>query len=210
LLAGSGSSAADADRARHDAARILGERRFHPHHAPRPFRGVLKWLNKVLAGPAHAIGRVFDRIARHIPGGSITLWTILAALVVALAAFAASRTIRRRAHEALAQPRPVREEPLDPRRLEREADAAERAGELERAIRLRFKAGLLRLHRAKVIEFRESLTSGEVARKLRSADFDRLARTFDEIVYGRRMAGPPDVQAHRDGWERVLATAAAS
>jgi hypothetical protein len=208
VLAGGGGSAADAGRARHDAARILGERRFHSHHAPRPFRGVLKWLSKLLAGPAHAIGRVFDRIARHIPGGSITLWTILAALVVALAAFAASRVIRRRAHEALAQPRPAPEEPLDPRRLEREADAAERAGELERAIRLRFRAGLLRLHRARAIEFRESLTSGEVARKLRSADFDSLARAFDEIVYGRRVPRAPDVQEHREGWARVLAAAA--
>jgi hypothetical protein len=60
-----------------------------------------------------------------------------------------------------------------------------------------------------VIEFHESMTSGEVARLLRSREFDRIANTFDEVVYGRRPPESPDVRAARDGWPRVLQEAGA-
>jgi hypothetical protein len=96
-------------------------------------------------------------------------------------------------------------EELDPRRLEREAAAAERRGDYELALRLLFRAGLLRLHRAEAIEFRESMTTGDVARRLRLPEFDRLGTRFDEIAYGREPALKRDVESTREGWQAVLA-----
>jgi hypothetical protein len=202
-------SAADARRARGDAGAILSQRRFHRHGTPAPFRRPLRWLSHWVHRVGSAIGGLIDRIGKHVPGGNRTVWTVIAAFVIAIAAALAARIVRRQARQELVRERAEQPRALDPRRLEREADEAERAGDLERAIRLRFRAGLLRLDRAKAIELRDSMTSGEVARKLRSPDFDGVARTFDEVVYGRREARPPDVQSHREGWTRVLATAGA-
>src|SRR5262249_61734857 len=69
-----------------------------------------------------------------------------------------------------------------PRDLERQADEAERQGELDRALRLRFQAGLLRLARSDAIPVRASLTNGEIARRLSSPAFAQLADDFDEVV----------------------------
>jgi hypothetical protein len=40
---------------------------------------------------------------------------------------------------------------------------------------------------------------------LGSSRFDRLARDFDEIVYGRRPPRPEDVAAARTEWPELLA-----
>jgi hypothetical protein len=85
----------------------------------------------------------------------------------------------------------------DPAELERAADAAERAGQLDVAVRLRFRAGLLRLGNRGAIRYRPSVTTNEVRRVLGSETFDELARTFDAVAYGGRDAGPPDVDAAR-------------
>jgi hypothetical protein len=92
----------------------------------------------------------------------------------------------------------------DPDALEREADEAERAGDLQRAVRLRFRAGLLRLGDRGAIRYRPSVTTGEVRRTLRSSRFDGLAGTFEEVTYGGREADPPDVDAARREWPHVL------
>ena len=88
------------------------------------------------------------------------------------------------------------------------ADAAERAGRLDAAVRLRFRAGLLRLGDRGAIRYRPSVTTNEVRRVLGSETFDELARTFDAIAYGGRDAEPPDVDAARREWPRVVAGAA--
>jgi hypothetical protein len=98
--------------------------------------------------------------------------------------------------------------PEDPAELERAADAAERAGQLDVAVRLRFRAGLLRLGNRGAIRYRPSVTTNEVRRVLGSETFDELARTFDAVAYGGRDAGPPDVDAARREWPRVVAGAA--
>jgi hypothetical protein len=96
---------------------------------------------------------------------------------------------------------------LDPDQLERDAASAEAAGDLDQAIRLRFRAGLLRLDRVGAIRFRPSLTSSQVARTLRSHDFEELAATFDAVAYGGRAADVTDVTDARDRWPRVLTEA---
>jgi Domain of unknown function (DUF4129) len=196
----------DAAEARRGAREILDERRFEEQGSLRPFREPLEWLRDRVRSVFEPI---VSRIAPHVPGGRSTIWTVLALIVVALAAAIAARVVRRRTAEAVQRAGPAGVPAFDPRRLEREADAAERSGDLERALRLRFRAGLARLQHAEVIPARDSVTSGEVARRLRSPDFDRVAATFDEVVYGRRRPEPADVESSRAAWTRVLETAAA-
>jgi len=92
----------------------------------------------------------------------------------------------------------------DPAELEREADEAEKAGDFEKAVRLRFRAGLLRLGRANVVRIRPSIRTYEVRRALRNPRFDRLARDFDEIVYGERVPVAADGATARTEWPRVV------
>jgi hypothetical protein len=190
----------DAATARRQAEQILSERRFHRHDVPRPFRGVLDAMSKVFEPIVNAIGNLFGEPAIGIP---------LAVLLVLGALLLVARTVRRREWEGLLEARERGPRLLDPARLEREADEAERQGDLERAIRLRFRAGLLRLDRAKAIALEPSTTSGEVSRTLRSRDFEDVAASFDAVVYGRRPPRGEDVELSRAGWTRVLAAVGA-
>jgi hypothetical protein len=190
----------DAATARRQAEQILSERRFHRHDVPRPFRGVLDAMSKLFEPILHAIRNLFGEPAIGIP---------LAVLLVLGALLLVRRSVQQRAWEGLLEARERGPRRLDPARLEREADEAERQGDLERAIRLRFRAGLLRLDRAKAIALEPSTTSREVSRTLRSRDFEDVAASFDAVVYGRRPPRGEDVELSRAGWTRVLAAVGA-
>lgn len=188
--------------ARAEARSVLRDRRFRGSAVPRPFHGALVWLGDKF----RPVTRAIDRVARHIPGGTWTVWIVLAAIVVAISATVAGKTARRRGglevERGTAAERQIR---LDPKELEREAEEAEAAGDVARALRLRFRAGLLRLGRARVVPLRASLTSGEARRLIRLPEFDALARTHDEVVYGGRSAVSADLSAARERWPLVLA-----
>ena len=62
-------------------------------------------------------------------------------------------------------------------------------------MRLRFRAGLLRLDRRRVIVYRPSLTTGEVARAIGSPAFAEVGDRFDAIAYGGRPAEQEDAEA---------------
>jgi hypothetical protein len=197
------STAVDPDAARKVAREILGHRQFRRSHTPRPLRKPLTWLGDRLTGITHWFGRVLS----HIP---TVLLAFLAVVAIGLAAaFIASKVrasrggvdLRTRGHALDGT------EPEDPAELERAADAAERAGQLDIAVRLRFRAGLLRLGTRGAIRYRPSVTTNEVRRILGSETFDELARTFDAVAYGGRDAEPPDVDAARREWPRVVAGA---
>jgi hypothetical protein len=79
---------------------------------------------------------------------------------------------------------------------------------LDAALRLRFRAGLLRLDDAGAITLRPSLTADQVARVVAVPAMHDLAMTFDEVVYGGRSATATDVDASRRAWTLVLASAA--
>jgi hypothetical protein len=194
--------AAAASDPRAEAQRILAERKYHGSRVPRPLHGFIEWLGRRL----HFLVRWFDWLGRHVPGGRSVLWAILAGVVVGLAILVAMRLARRRSlHERGGEGVWARgERPEDPQALEHLADEAERRGDLEVALRLRFRAGLLRLGRARVLELRPSITTVEVRRALRSRRFDGLARSFDEVVYGRRSPRAQDVAAARTEWPLVL------
>jgi hypothetical protein len=190
-------------QAREQARQILSERRFHGTSLPRPFHGILAWLGDRL----HFVVRGWDWLAAKL-GGQHVLWALVGAVVLALAAFLAVRLAKRRAEvEALGMGRRARARGEDPAELERLADEAERRGDLEVALRLRFRAGLLRLGRARALPLRPSLRTREARRALRSARFDRLARDFDEVVYGGRSPREADVETARSEWPQVVAEA---
>ncbi len=151
------------------------------------------------------LSKPFDWLAQHLPGGGATVWVLLAAVILGVAAVLASKVARRRSAAAIDIARRTRQpHETDPAALEREADDAERRGELERALRLRFRAGLLRLSRAEAIPPERSLTSGEVRRVLGIPEFDGLSRSFDEVVYGRRSPSTADIEESRQAWRTVL------
>jgi hypothetical protein len=62
----------------------------------------------------------------------------------------------------------------------------------------------LRLGDRGAIEYRPSVTTGEVRRALGNETFDDLAGTFEEVAYAGRPAVPPDVESARRHWPRVL------
>jgi hypothetical protein len=132
-----------------------------------------------------------------LPGGRPVVWALMVLAVGALAAVLAGRSLRRRAATGRPGGAPGRARDDDPDALERAARAAAARGEHELALRLGFRAGVARL------ELGESLSTGEVARRLRSPAFDRTAARFDEIVYGGRPAGAADVDEARAAWDAV-------
>lgn len=203
-LAGGVSAGRDADAraARASAESILSQDRFQPPDVPRPFRGVLEAIGRPLTEAGDALAGAF-------PGGAVWLWVALAAAALSLAAFATSRSVRRRvAAGATAADAVAAGTRDDPVALERAAEAAERRGQTAEALRLRFRAGLLRLHSNGAIRLRPSMPTGEVARSLRSPAFDRLAADFDAVAYGGRRPEESDLEATRRRWSEVIREAA--
>jgi hypothetical protein len=193
-------AAVDPDTARREAQHILNDGRFKSSSTPRPLRGPLQWLGDRLDS-------VFGPIGRFLAGLPAVFWWLFAAALIAFVVFMIVRVRQRRVAAAPEHGKgrgTAPEGPEDPDTLERQADEAERAGDLQRAVRLRFRAGLLRLGHRGAIRYRPSVTTGEVRRTLRSTRFDGLAGTFEEVTYGGRTADPPDVDAARREWPQVL------
>lgn len=194
-----------AGQARAEARKVLDGRRFKPAHVPRPFAGILRTLGRWLEPVGGPLGRLWRQVFDSVPGKLAA-----AGVVFAVAALVSLRLIGRRSPGNVSRSRRVggAGAGLDPDELERQAAAAERAGDLDHAVRLRFVAGVLRLDRAGVITYRASLTTGQLRARLGSPSFAELAAAFDEIAYGGRPAGESDVRAAAEGWPRVLAEAA--
>ena len=193
--------AAAAAEPRREAQRVLEQRRFHGADFPRPFAGPLGWVGDRIQP---MIDWINDR-GVSVPGGPLVLWMLLAAGVLLAAMTVTGTTIRRRALAIERARRAALPATDDPRALEREAERAERDGDWERAVRLRFRAGLLRLDRRQVIVYRPSLTTGEVARAVASPAFREVGDRFDAIAYGGRPAEQEDAEHARRGWAEVLA-----
>jgi hypothetical protein len=197
-------SRVDPDEARRAARDIVDSRRYRPERVPRPLEGVLAWIGDRLEPIGDLFRPVWDFFGAGI--GRVIFLVALVALVAAIA-YRLSRLRMTRAPRNRRRSERTAETSVDPDELEREAAAAEAAGDLNRAIRLRFRAGLLRLDRAGAIRYRPSLTSGQVAHTLRSQDFEELAERFDAIAYGGRVAAAEDVIDARERWPRVLTEA---
>jgi hypothetical protein len=195
-------SAADAQRR---AAQVLDERRFKGAELPQPFKKPLEWLGDRL----EPIVSWMNDSGRGLPGGSFTLWLMLAIAIILATGSITTTTVRRRATAIERARAAALPEAEDPHALERMADRAEQEGQFERAVRLRFRAGLLRLDRRHVLVYRPSLTTSEVARAIKAPAFAEVGARFDEIAYGGRQAERGDAEAAKRGWKDVLAQAEA-
>jgi hypothetical protein len=177
-----------------EARDVLAEDRFQTD-SPRPLKGFFEWLGDLVPD--------FDWLDGLIPGPPGVTWLALAAFIGVIAWVLGRRTLTRRidTSQAAQAAEATRD---DPRTLERLAAEAEAAGEFEKALRLRFRAGLLRLGAHGAIDYRPSISTREVSRKLRSEDFDALALTFDDVVYGGRAAEDADAEEARTRWRDVV------
>jgi hypothetical protein len=193
-------TAPSAEAAREHAREVLSRSDYHRHDPPRPLRGVLEWLGdrlRPLERPfVDAWQWIVDDRSRYLPFAVLVVAGAIALTVVLgrrRAAFAGHDRDQR-----------VRVDREDPDALERLAEERERAGDLDQAVRLRFRAGLLRLDIAGALSYRPSLTAGAATRAVDAPSLPALASSFDEIAYGGRTASPDDVAAARTGWPRVL------
>ena len=203
------------DAARHQAQHILSQPPFtNTSHPPRPLAGVLHAIGHALSV---VFGPIFRWIGAHLvhpinSGLHVAFgpWApaVAVAIAVALGVGLGQLLVRRRARVARRAPaagsegtRIVAE---DPGLLEDEARRAEAGGDHERAVRLRFRAGLLRLERRGLIANRDVTTSTQLSGRLHSPTFDALAGRHESIVYGGDAATPADAAAARDRWPSVL------
>jgi len=200
LAAGAGPAAA----ARRSAEQILTESRFQRAPVPRPLHGVLKDIGNFLESPLNAIGELVSELGEHVPGGESLVWAVLAAVLLAVVALLATHGARRALRAPETGPHAARNAPPSAAELEREAERAEREARYADAVRLRFRAGLMRLAERDLVEGAPEMLNGEVARALHSRSFDALAGRFDEIAYGGAQAGEADAELSRREWRSVL------
>ena len=201
---------ADADAARRTAAAILRESRFHSPSVPRPLHGVLHDIGDGIAAVGHAVTHAVDRVGGAFPGGTVAVWIVLGLVFVAAIVLGTRRYSRRallRESGRAGRRAGALERAAD---LEREATRAEHDGRFEEAVRLRFRAGLARLAEDGAIRTARTTPNGELARTLRSPDFDALARRFDEIAYGAAPAASEDADEARRRWTAVVERSARS
>jgi hypothetical protein len=183
-------------RARRSAADVLATQEF----TGRRSEGALHGFFAAIGGGIEWLVRPFAGLLRPL-GWLLAAVAIAAALGTLLAVTRArTRRVALREHRDATRGRAA----ADPAELERRADLAETAGDLEAALRLRFEAGLVRLDRAGAIVLRESTTSGAVLEVLGPSGFDALAASHDGVVYGGREAVEEDLAAARGGWPRVV------
>jgi hypothetical protein len=138
--------------------------------------------------------------ASEAVGGPAVLALIVGVVVIAAAILITANLGRRRARSVEARLRTEfeRSRGLDPAELEARASEAEGAGDLATAFRLLFRAALVRLDRAGLIDLQPGTTSGSLVETLGSDRFAAIAARFDAVVYGDRPAEPSDLTSVRE------------
>jgi hypothetical protein len=191
----------DSERLREEAERILSQRRYRARATASESFG--EWLERIWYGFLEFLAEVAD-----VVGGPLVLGLVLFGLVVVTAVLITRNLGQRRAREI--ELRIMREQILargaDPDGLEREALKAAQEADFATALRLTFRAGLLRLDERGRIRYWPGLTSAEIADLLASPGFEKLAQRFDEIVYGHRTATAVDFANALQGWDQLLNT----
>lgn len=197
------------DRAREQAREVLAQRRFQPNELPSPLRRVRERIGDALRRGGSPFESLYNWVAGWFPGGPPVLVTLLAGTILAGTAALVIRSAARRrqagagAGGALALGADAARQPTAAH-LRRQADDAERRGDLDAALRLRFRAGLVELHTRELIELRPALTNHELLRAVPSATLADLVDGFEAVAYGGRDAEAEDVARARDGWPRVV------
>jgi len=194
--------------AREQAREVLAQRRFQRTKVPSPLRDVRRRVGEALRSVSRPFEAAFRWLIGTIPGGRPVVWALLAIAVLALAAFLARRAGARRDQADAPDVRGEDEARMSAVRLRREAEAAERRGELDEALRLRFRAGLVELDSRELIALRPALTNRELLGAVPSPTLAELVDGFEAVAYGGRPADEDDLRSARDGWPRVPEEAA--
>jgi hypothetical protein len=199
---------------RREVHQILSGPQFQtrPERSFDPLGGVGRWLDGVFGPP----WRWLIRHLFHPTGGwlnaNVGSWwpyVALAIAVVAGIAIGAALVSRRQRPDVEAARRVGALERQQPGDLEKLADEAEASGDLQRALRLRFRAGVLRLEQLGAVRLAETRTNGEIRRTLLSPTFDSLATDLESIVYGGAQATAEQVVGAKNGWPVVVKEARA-
>ena len=200
--------AVDTSAARDAAREILGRREFRPEGSPKPLEGVVTWIGDRLNGIAEGIGDFFSGLFKPLfellPGmWGLVLGIVLCVGIAAFVIWLVSRNVVRAPKIAATGSNGAAPD-VDPNELEAAAQRAEREEQFDLAIRLRYRAGLIRLDRAGVIELQPWNTAAVLTRKVGSPRFDRITDTFEAITYGGRAATGTQVNTVRAEWSTLL------
>jgi hypothetical protein len=198
------------DEAREAARRILDDDRFRPDapaKPPQPFRQPLTWLGEQLQKLFEPLGRFLsETVGRGGPIGWLLFALAITAAVVLIARRLGRRVASRRTDSATEVRRSKRIA-----ELERLADGAAEAGRWSEAVRLRFRAGILRLEDAGRVTAVERRPNGEIVAALAARSpataLPPLAEQHDRVAYGEQQAGRADHDAAVAAWDRVRAEA---
>jgi hypothetical protein len=196
--------------ARRQAAHILSQPPFvnEQSHIPDPLAGVLhaigRGLEDVLEKPADWIWRHLYETAHDVFGRFTSL--VLIVLAVGVGVLVGTLLIHRRTRVGRRATTTgvldVTGEDVD--MLEATANEAEQRGDLDEAVRLRFRAGLARLEAAGVIASRLVTTTDQVRRTVHNRTFDDLATQHEAIAYAGQRASSAEAGAARVGWPLVI------
>jgi hypothetical protein len=190
------------EAARQAAQSILSEARFHSSPVPDPLHNALVWIGRAVNDPISAVGGLLGDLGSAFPGGVAGFWALAAAMVI----LATGTLAARRAKTRLERSAPVNSASLPrPGELERAAERAERDGRWDEAVRLRFRAGVLRLGEREELRGAETTPNHSLARLLESDQLEQLSNRFDEIVYGGDSATAADADRQRRVWPEIIA-----
>ncbi|MCL4449027.1 MAG: hypothetical protein M1483_04660 [Actinobacteria bacterium] len=195
-------------KVRKTAQTILKEPQFRSHTPPRPLHGLLStighWLDFKLPSFPHPFGsNIFSNM----------LWTmlILAVISAVILGFAivlthrlTSKAVRVKRLEDKTPTIPAKTDYLNPDELLRQAILAENSSQFNEAVKLRFKAGIVRLEKDGYVTNTLTTTTEDISETIASPTFNYLAKTFNEIAYANKTADIQDMLEARSGWVMVL------
>lgn len=162
---------------------------------------LIEWLEQVWVRIVEWMTDASDYV-----GGPVIMAILVGGVVLAVAALLTFNLGKRRARRVDERIRREHEAArgLDPVSLEQAAESAQARGNHAEALRLLFRAALIRMDRLGLIDLRPGTTSGTVASSLDSSEFDRVATRFDSVVYGGKPASADDVSMVRQMTRSLL------
>lgn len=190
----------EAERLQGVADKILSGREYQFRRTPAPFRGILQTLGRWLKPVFDAVERFFDVIWGN-PASQIATAAVLLILFVLVARTVASRRRVQAVSRSFGRASGRAE---DPAALDAAAEAAEQRGAFDLALRLRFRAGLIRLERAGRITAVDRRPTGALAEAIGSPPLARLGERFDAVAYGHEEATVDDIDTARSTFAELL------